>query len=122
MSVLERSAFARGPRGERGIPISFSVDGALRYFGQQPLNSYGMILATFQSRLVAIGASEAQPGPLRYIEIGYGMSKHPPTSHPQGRRRLVEVDLEFQADNSFWIHIRGEREVERSARISATIC
>ena len=119
--ALERSGFTRGPGGERGIPISFSVDGVLHYFMAQPLNTYGKILATFESRLVAIGASEAKPQPLRYIEIGYGMSKHPATSHPRGRRRFAEVDLEFQADNTFWVHIRGEREVDRSIRISEAI-
>jgi hypothetical protein len=120
-AAVDRSARTLGPDGRTGIPISLRVAGVLRYFGEQPCDSYGMLLGAIQSRLVALGAGESDPQPLRNIEIGYGMSKHPTTSGTQGQRRFVEVDLAFEEDNTFWVHLRGVRETSAGVRISQTI-
>jgi hypothetical protein len=119
--VVRNSAMTRGPMGDEGLPISFRVGGILRRFSNWPCHSYGMILAAIQSRAVAIGANSTDHQPLRYIEIGYGMSKHPTCSHPSGKRRLVEVDLEYQADNTFWIYLRTVREVESDITVSQSV-
>jgi hypothetical protein len=119
--VADQSAKTRGPKSHRGLPISFRVGGIIQYFGDQPFHSYGSVLKAIQSRTVALGASEDNPQPMRYIEIGYGMSKHPVTSGPSGMRRFLEVDLEFQEDNTFWIYIRAIREIALNVRVSDSI-
>lgn len=122
MVAVERSARTRGPQGQTGLPISFRVGGTLHYFNDHPFHLWGMVLRAIQlERTVALGASEASPQPMRYIEIGYRMSKHPVTSGTSGLRRFVEVDLEFQEDNSFWVYIRGIREVGPEVRVSQWI-
>jgi hypothetical protein len=119
--VVGKSAIARGPSGTMGLPISFRIGNRIQYFGDQPFGSYGILLQTIQSRPVSLGASKIDPRPMRYIEIGYGMSKTPATSDVSGKRRFVEVDLEFQADNTFWIYIQGVRETAPNVRVSQTI-
>jgi hypothetical protein len=122
MAALEQSAYAREPRGGTGLPISFRIAGTLRYFNDQPFHLWGMILRAIQlERLVALGASEAHPQPMRYVEIGYGMSKKPVTSGTSGLRRFIEIDMEFQEDNSFWVYIRGVREAGPEVRVSRGI-
>jgi hypothetical protein len=119
--VLERSARTRGPDGETSLPFSMRIGGVLQHFDGYPMHSFGMVMNAFQRRPVAIGATRADPQPMRYIEIGYGMNRHPITSHPDGKRRFAEVDLEIREDNTFWVYIRGTREIESDVRISRTI-
>jgi hypothetical protein len=119
--IVDQCAQTRGPDGETHIPLSMRIGGVLRHFGGHPANSYGMILNAFQCRPVALGATEKDPQPMRYIEIGYAMSKQPITSNPTGKRRFAEVDLELKTDNTFWVYIRDTREIESGVRVSQTI-
>jgi hypothetical protein len=118
--ALGHSAFTRGPAGWNGVPISMRFGGSLRLFGEHPFHSYGQLLAAFQSRLIALAASEANPQPMRYIEIGYNMSKDPIGSSAQ-RRRFVEVDLSYEEDNTFWVFIRKVVEVDQAVRVSQSV-
>lgn len=110
--ALDRFA-CRQQREQQGIPISFRVAGELQFFAFYPFNLYGMLLKAIQFRPVALSASENDPQPLRYIYL--------PDSSRQNTRRFAEVDFEFQTDNSFWVHIRSVREVDKSVRVSDTI-
>jgi hypothetical protein len=110
---LDRNANTRGPAGSHGVPISLRANGVLEHFADQPFHSYGMILKAIQFRPVAIGASPVKPQPLRYVEIDAVAGT--------GNRRFVEVDFEYQIDNTFWVLIRGVREASESERLSDTM-
>jgi hypothetical protein len=117
----DQSAMTRNPSGLAGLPISMRINGNLEHFDGLPFDLYGRTIAGFQSGLVSLGASETNPQPVRYIEIGYALINEPPAPDTSGRRRFAEVDLEFQNDNTFWVHIRGVREIEAGVRISGAI-
>jgi hypothetical protein len=121
-AAVDRSAFACGADGEAGIPISMRTDGVLRYFDILPFNLYGSVVAAFGTRLVSIGATLGNPQPLRFIEIGMGKLPNQHTFHsPTGQRYFAEVDLEFQKDNTFWVYVRGAREVPLGTRVAQTV-
>ena len=120
-AALDQSAIPRNHSGLAGLPISMRINGKLQHFDNLSCDIYGMIIAAFQSGLVSLGASATNPQPLRYLEIGYSPSNEPPAPEASGKRRFAEVDLEFQNDNTFWVHIRAVREIEPSVRISQTI-
>jgi hypothetical protein len=94
------------------VPISMRINNVLQYFDGMHLRLLASILSAAQDRVVSLGASEESPQPMRYIEIGYGRYKDRTFRGPANQRRFVEVDIDYQRDNTIWIFVRAVREIE----------
>jgi hypothetical protein len=124
--AAQRCTQLRGTEGEIGVPVSFRINGTLHHFNVLLFPVFEIFLEALQHGLVSIGASEANPQPVRYFEIGKILlgqkADQFATIGSTGNRRFAEIDLEYQRDNTIWIHLRGTREVDASVRVTQTIC
>ena len=106
--AFEKSASLTGPGGTKKIPIWLEDDKGVFLYQFTAIDFYSHFVFLLESRLLSIGASAENPQPLRYVEI---------TPTPDARR-FMEIDLEVDRNNVFWIRLRGDRIVKPGESVS----
>lgn len=110
--ALAASSHLRYWNGCPNMSLWYQVQG--KFYEMMPPRLIGglMAIVEMQNMLVALGATEQNPQPLRYIEL------YP---NQPGRRRFVEIETVVEPDNTFRIKILRLREEPDTILVSSDL-